>query len=422
MPSLATCLERFGVPSEPPNLSSQAVPRLYLGAFGLQAVQPLPKLQVQDVSHVRTQEQGGISWMRTPSPSTGRRLLPARAWALSPVSFSSRTSPSRSTKGRRSPLLNSLTHAPVEKPKKGQGLQRLLERQNTWRRKQESRKQQKDSQSLPRPQLSSDARREIKSDARREIKKSPAAWDRSGTPSRQVSKQDPEEVSDKTESVEWQNTLRSLGWQNNEPSEFEKAVQVAKSYNFPVREVKARLDEFRKFKNGRDTITIGQFCDEIKEEYELEHETLVASFVKAGSMAEHGVLDFETFLLWSMKTDFLEEILVPDPQERHFRQVVREYQLHPGEIDNIRTAYDSFDLNGNGFIDHWEFKHLLCKLRMMKNEGDIPEPELKRCWHDACPVDQESQVINFEQFLIWILKSGELARYREMRYSDDLYF
>jgi len=225
-----------------------------------------------------------------------------------------------------------------------------------------------------------------------------------------------EEVGEKKEVPIWHASFRK------EPTEFEKAVIVAKSYNFPVREVKARLDKFRKLKKGQDVITIGRFCEVVKEEYMLEEETLLESFLKAGNSDEHQTLDFETFLLWSMKTDFLEEMLVTDPQERHFRSVIREHRLHPGDIDNIRSAYDSFDANGNGAIDYDEFRSLLCKLRKVEAEGDIPEPEFKRSWHTACPPEKEEQVINFEQFLVWILKSGELARYRESRNYDDMYF
>lgn len=381
MSSLATCLQRFGLPSEPLDSSTQATPRLYLGACGLQAVRPRP--QELDVS---------IEWTRTYSPHH------TRAWAQSPASFSARSSPSRQHKGR-SLTLTSVMDVYTEKPDKAQGLQQLLEKQNTWRRKQESLAL-KNRQGLLRPQLS---------EARRKTRILPAAWERASTPgtsTRRPSKEAGEEVLE-MELPTW-HAMRSP---RENVNEFDKAVQVAKSYNFPLREVKARLDDFRRFKNGREVFTIGQFCDEVKDKYDLEHKALLASF----RSDENGILDFETFLLWSMKTDFLEEMLVPDAQERRFRQIVREHCLNPSEIDNIRSAYDSFDINGNGLIDHEEFKSLLCKLRMMKAEGDIPAPELKRCWRDACPVEQESQVINFEQFLIWILKSGELARYREMR-------
>lgn len=408
-PSLAACLERFGLPSEPLDSSTQATPRLYLGACGLQAVKPLPRLQVPLGGSIRHQELdeslvhlGGSMSMRTPSPHH------TRAWARSPGSFSAtsqgkaRSSPSRPSKDT---TLNSVMDAYSGKPDKSQGLQQLLAKQNTWRRKQASLKHQRDSQSLPRSKLLSDARRKTP--------RLPASGARVSTsgpssrrPSRLPSKEAGEEVPDRDSSSPSQDGVR-----NPIETEFNKALQIAKNWNFPLHDVKDRLNDFRGFKNGREVFTVGQFCDEVKDKYNLEHKELLASFRSDG----HEILDFEMFLLWSMKTDFHEEMLVPDVKERRLRQIVREHGLDTSEIDKVRAAYDGFDIDGNGRICHEEFKSLLCKLRMMKSEGDIPEPELKRCWRDACPVEQEMQAINFEQFLVWILKSGELARYREMR-------
>eukprot|EP00930_Biecheleria_cincta_P076697 TRINITY_DN63916_c0_g1_i1.p1 TRINITY_DN63916_c0_g1~~TRINITY_DN63916_c0_g1_i1.p1 ORF type:complete len:469 (+),score=76.24 TRINITY_DN63916_c0_g1_i1:34-1440(+) len=448
MHSLATCLQRFGLPSDSLEVSLRATPdpsdsldvslratpgpfdslevvlpttpRLYLGSSGLQAIRPLPKPPELDTSQVHMRSTP--DWMRTASPSSRGMHLPPRAWAQAPsiLPLGSRSSSSRSHRRQRAPV-TSFEDAEEQNSKKN-GLRQLLERQNSWRRQQESLKQRKKPRSLPRPQLSSDARREIMrngSPARDSIalKQSSGSLKprMTGLAKAPARVEAAEEVADKKDVHIWRGSFRK------DMTEFETAVMVAKSYNFPVREVKSRLDQYRKLKKGRDAITVGQFCNEIKEEYMLGHETLVESSLRAGNLDEHQTLDFETFLLWSMKTDFLEEMLVTDPQERHFRQVIREHCLHPGDIDNIRSAYDGFDANGNGTIDYVEFKALLCKLRKVDAEGDIPEPEFKRAWRTACPVELDGH-INFEQFLVWILKSGELARYRESRNYDDMYF
>ena len=64
------------------------------------------------------------------------------------------------------------------------------------------------------------------------------------------------------------------------------------------------------------------------------------------------------------------------------------------EIAESRRVFESFDLNGDGFIDPNEFHHLLAKL-----EGDVSQGE---CLLDFVVADTEGDgYIGFKEFVAW---------------------
>jgi Ca2+-binding EF-hand superfamily protein len=112
-------------------------------------------------------------------------------------------------------------------------------------------------------------------------------------------------------------------------------------------------------------------------------------------------LDFEEFLLWTMRTAYTEEALVPDVHERLLRQVARENGVSITEAEKMKTAFDRFDLDKTGFLGLSEFRYALFELLGAKNESDISSAKLQRWWRE---IDTDaSGSASFEEFMVWYI-------------------
>jgi len=118
-----------------------------------------------------------------------------------------------------------------------------------------------------------------------------------------------------------------------------------------------------------------------------------------------GHLDFEEFLLWTLKAQYTEEVLVPDPQERFLRQIARENGVSINEAERLKRVFDEHDKDKKGCIEILEFRSVLYKLLAAKNESDISTKMTQRWWREIDHAGNGS--ISFEDFLKWYLtKSG----------------
>jgi len=69
-------------------------------------------------------------------------------------------------------------------------------------------------------------------------------------------------------------------------------------------------------------------------------------------------------------------------------------ELSPEELERLRKAFESFDLNHDGFIDVNEFHALLLKL-----EHDVTQGE---CLLDFEEADTEGDgFVGFKEFVVW---------------------
>jgi len=71
-----------------------------------------------------------------------------------------------------------------------------------------------------------------------------------------------------------------------------------------------------------------------------------------------GTIDFEKFLVWSTRTAYTEEILVPDLKERRIRQIAKEHGLYLPDVERIKSIFDKYDGDKNGTIEWLEFKKM----------------------------------------------------------------
>lgn len=226
---------------------------------------------------------------------------------------------------------------------------------------------------------------------------------------RMVSKEDPREHVDIMSNTE-AGIVSPRRHGRGKTGTFELTVILAKKHALPMDVVRARMAEFKKFdEDGNNSLAMSEFEHAIKSHCKIDKDQPLPEQIRAANLAcadrdKDGSIDFEEYLLWSMQTSFVEEMLVPDPAVREFRQVIRDHNLDPLDVDKIRAVFTTFDTDGSGEIEWEEFKALLCKLLNVRSETDIPSPELRRRWREADILNQGK--INFEQFVVWYAKAG----------------
>jgi len=191
-------------------------------------------------------------------------------------------------------------------------------------------------------------------------------------------------------------------------SMFEQAVCLARKHNFPLAAVREKLTEYRALDtDGNGTLSIWELQEAIRVRCQLDTSDEVSPHLLYNHMQSadgdgDGCINFEEYLVWSMQTTFLEEMLITDPEERQFRHFIRERGMNMWDVDHVRAIFDSFDDDKSNSIELDEFKNIMAKLMHVKAVSDIPQPEMKRYWRDADP--QMSGHLSFKEFLIWYVK------------------
>jgi len=188
--------------------------------------------------------------------------------------------------------------------------------------------------------------------------------------------------------------------------EADACFAIAKKHNIAANEVWNRYETFKSFDQGHDPDGLSQ----------KEFEKLVRHYCNLpedGPIPDHllnrhdhhhdidhdGKVSFEEFVVWSIEVDFAEEVMVPDPKERHLRQLAREHDFLLTDVERIKGIFDSFDIDKSGEIDEEEFRKALFVLLRAKNESDVSQKKLLRYWREA-DVDRSGE-ISFEEFLLW---------------------
>jgi hypothetical protein len=198
---------------------------------------------------------------------------------------------------------------------------------------------------------------------------------------------------------------------SKETREFDEVMQVAKKHKLNVEVVRDKMKDFISHdKAGNGYLSNREFDVVVRKVCNVPNNQQTPSHLLDGQWRQvdvgkdgkvdidkDGKVSFEEFVLWSMETAYMEEVLVPDPQERLMRKLAREFQLAITEVGKIKTSFDSFDTNKSGAIEKDEFFHAVMKLMNVKNPSDVSEKKLSRYWAEA-DRDRNGQ-ISFEEFL-----------------------
>jgi len=185
---------------------------------------------------------------------------------------------------------------------------------------------------------------------------------------------------------------------------YENCCLLAQKHKVSVSEVKRSLEIFRTVDtNGNGTLDREEFAEAVRRRCHLESECEIPSHLidehwSCTNQDDDQVIDFQEFLLWQLRCEWDECLLVPSEREREMRHLAKQFRVQVSDVEFVRKVFDSFDEDGSGEIDKDEFKLLFCKLNKQK-ASDIPDLVLERYWLEA---DQDfSGCINFSEFLMW---------------------
>jgi len=194
-------------------------------------------------------------------------------------------------------------------------------------------------------------------------------------------------------------------------SEFQRLVKLMRQYNYTLAELQTMRDDFNEFDtSGEGVLKTDEFLQVVRKRcglsasepvpQHLVHPDWLLQFMDGG--VQSACIDFETYLTWSMSKAYAEEMMVPDPNERHLRRVARDNNLLLPDVENVKGVFDSFDEDKSDHIDEAEFEKVIYVLMNARNPSDISPNMLKRFWRE---VDNDgSGAISFEEFLLWYFK------------------
>jgi len=187
----------------------------------------------------------------------------------------------------------------------------------------------------------------------------------------------------------------------------ELCSQMSTRYNMTYDDVMQKILAFNEFdanKNGK--LDKSEFQDAIRAIINLPGDGplpkhLFSSHWLTTDKNNDGLIDFEEFLQWSAQTAYVEEVLVPDPQDRLVRRIARDNGVNIQDAERLKEAFDHFDADSSGLIELNEFRHVLYELLGVKTESDISGKKLERWWRE---IDTDgSGSATFEEFLTWYI-------------------
>lgn len=187
---------------------------------------------------------------------------------------------------------------------------------------------------------------------------------------------------------------------------FREAVNLAKKHNLSISTVKSALDEFRDLGVGRAFLKPEELEQAMRRRCGLALGDPIPAPLRAAALLsfEGQKVSFEEFLLWSQSTVFVEETLVPNPKERHLRQLARDHGCDFVMVETLMRLFRTFDTDNSGYIEWDEFRQVVCTMLKVKESTDVSEARLLRYWKEA---DQSKMDrLNFEQFMVWYASHG----------------
>jgi len=192
-------------------------------------------------------------------------------------------------------------------------------------------------------------------------------------------------------------------------SDFDQVVRLAKKLHVPIEDIRQKQQDFLALDKDRSGhLSISEFKEAVRQQcnlpagFDLPSHLVDANWEKA-TEATKGHLDFEAFVQWSYNTEFSEEVMVTNPQERHLRQLARTHGLASLDVDHIKEIFDRFDEQKNGWLCQGDFRRAMYALLCANKADEIPQSVIQRCWRE---IDTDgSGTITFDEFLSWFVTS-----------------
>eukprot|EP00429_Kryptoperidinium_foliaceum_P110688 CAMPEP_0176309668 /NCGR_PEP_ID=MMETSP0121_2-20121125/65197_1 /TAXON_ID=160619 /ORGANISM="Kryptoperidinium foliaceum, Strain CCMP 1326" /LENGTH=145 /DNA_ID=CAMNT_0017651577 /DNA_START=23 /DNA_END=460 /DNA_ORIENTATION=- len=119
-------------------------------------------------------------------------------------------------------------------------------------------------------------------------------------------------------------------------------------------------------------------------------------------------LSFEDFLLWTIQTAYVEDMVVVDERDREMRKIARLWGVPINEVEQARSAFDRADKDRSGTVELHEFGTILCSLMKVKDPSDVPDRTVQRIFREV-DIDLDGS-ITFAEFLTWYSRMTRAAR------------
>ncbi|CAK0806503.1 unnamed protein product, partial [Prorocentrum cordatum] len=134
---------------------------------------------------------------------------------------------------------------------------------------------------------------------------------------------------------------------------------------------------------------------------EVMETCLVDSAFSVADKDGNGSISFYEFAIWFSSHSFDEHFNV-GAEELELRNLSRQLEMPPSEIDAHPRHFDSFDIDGNGTIDRTEFYSMLLKCLKVPEHVGLPAGRVQQLWAGA---DSDGNgVIDFVEFVVFLSK------------------
>merc|ERR1719183_3499065 len=164
------------------------------------------------------------------------------------------------------------------------------------------------------------------------------------------------------------NGTEDLGKQGkkNDSDSCMEVVSLAKKHCLSTEETRTRWEEFRSFDvKGRGYLSFEEFELAVRKMCNLTAEEDIPSHLLEEQCKKIGIaswVKFEAYLTWAVATAFSEEVMVPDASQRRLRAVARIHGIPYHDLERLKSKFDSYDNDGNGVIDFYEFQKVVIDL------------------------------------------------------------
>lgn len=192
----------------------------------------------------------------------------------------------------------------------------------------------------------------------------------------------------------------------NEPESTIDVVVLAKKHGLSLDEVRKLWEEFRCMDiKSKGYLSMEEFEQVVRKKCNLAVEEEIPPYLLEEQCRKIGIsswIKFEAYLSWAVATAFAEEIMVPDPAQRHLRKLARHHGVPYDDIERVKAVYDNFDSDKSGCIDVNEFRQVLTCLMMQGPKATEPSNNTVKRYFKEVDTDGSGEV-EFEEFLGWFL-------------------
>jgi Ca2+-binding EF-hand superfamily protein len=193
-------------------------------------------------------------------------------------------------------------------------------------------------------------------------------------------------------------------------------VRVATQFSIDTDEVTKMLQYFREVDGETGAVTRVEFrrvLEKLFERDSLEDLLDRAWRVVGGECTELRSRKREPIIMWEASFDafcawysanlFGQVALARQSHnEAMILAFAQEQDVSIFTAERLKATYDSFDIDGSGFIQFDEFRKMLAQLLKVSDESQLPRERVNRFWKEI-DVDSSGEV-DFQEFGVWYLR------------------